>query len=135
MKKSREMQYRNDGIAFALKIAKESGIEGLEKEAKFRNATMLPSHIDRKAVDDFVQETKENCLETVLLMAMAVLRDEFDFGQKRLERFKERFSKKSRCMENGLINWKDIQEQLAEETKVKSEFRNPEAIREIDEKG
>lgn len=34
-RKDREMQqYRNDGMAYAYKIAKEKGIEALEKEIK-----------------------------------------------------------------------------------------------------
>ena len=37
---SKEMQYRNDGMAFAYKIAKEQGIEALEKEISSNNASL-----------------------------------------------------------------------------------------------
>ena len=47
---SKEMQYRNDGMAFAYKIAKEQGIEALEKEIAYRNAKMMPSAVQRKTL-------------------------------------------------------------------------------------
>ena len=66
-RKDREMQqYRNDGMAYAYKIAKEKGIEALEKEIKYRKATFLPSAVQEKDVTKFVDETKENNLGSFL---------------------------------------------------------------------
>lgn len=128
-KKDREMQqYRNDGMAFALKIAKEKGIEALEKEVAYRKATFLPSAVQEKDVTKFVDETKMNCLDTVLIMSMMVLRDEFDFGEKRLNRFKERFNKKADCIVANNATWKDLQEILQEETNIKTTIRNADQI-------
>lgn len=128
-KKDREMQqYRNDGMAFALKIAKEKGIEALEKEVEYRKATFLPSAVQEKDVTKFVDETKMNCLDTVLIMSMMVLRDEFDFGEKRLNRFKERFNRKADVIMTNNATWKDLQEILKEETNIDTEIRNAEQI-------
>ena len=122
-------QYRNDGMAYAYKIAKEKGIETLEKEIKYRKATFLPSAVQEKDITKFVDETKENCLDTVLIMAMMVLRDEFDFGEVRLNRFKERFNLKSECISNDSTTWKDLQQILQDETRVKTRIRNADMIK------
>lgn len=129
-RKDREMQqYRNDGMAYAYKIAKEKGIEALENEIKYRKATFLPSAVQEKDVTKFVDETKENCLDTVLIMAMMVLRDEFDFGEKCLNRFKERFNLKARCILDDNVTWQDMQEILMEETKVETKLTHEEMFK------
>ena len=121
---SKEMQYRNDGMAFAYKIAKEQGIEALEKEIAYRNAKMMPSAVQRKDIEKFENEVKQNCLDTVLIMALINLRDEFEFGKVRLKRFKERFSLKTECLQDGDINWEDLRGALLEETGIETELRD-----------
>lgn len=128
-RKDREMQqYRNDGMAYAYKIAKEKGIETLEKEIKYRKATFLPSAVQEKDITKFVDETKENCLDTVLIMAMMVLRDEFDFGEVRLNRFKERFNRKADVLVANNATWKDLQEILKEEANIDTKIRNADQL-------
>ena len=128
-RKDREMQqYRNDGMAYAYKIAKEKGIDALEKEIKYRKATFLPSAGQEKDVTKFVDETKENCLDTVLIMAMMVLRDEFDFGEVRLNRFKERFNRKADVLVANNATWKDLQEILKEEANIDTKIRNADQL-------
>lgn len=127
-KDKKMMQYRNDGMAFALKIAKEQGIEVLEKEVAYRKATFLPSAVQEKDVNKFVEEVKMNCLDTVLIMSLMVLRDEFDFEQEDLNRFKQRFNLKSECLADDYTTWKDLQEILQEETNIKTTIRNANMI-------
>ena len=38
-------------------------------------------------------------------MSLIVLKDEFDFGTKRLDRFKKRFNDKTECLETGNVTW------------------------------
>lgn len=128
-KKDKEMmQYRNDGMDFALKIAKEQGIEVLEKEVAYRKATFLPSAVQEKDVNKFVEEVKMNCLDTVLIMSLMVLRDEFEFEQEDLNRFKKRFNLKSECLADDYTTWKDLQEIIQEETNIKTTIRNANMI-------
>lgn len=128
-RKEKEMQqYRNDGMAYAYKIVKEQGIEALEKEIKYRKATFLPSAVQEKDVNKFVYETKINCLDTVLIMAMMVLRDEFDFGEKRINRFKERFNRKTDVLLANNATWQDLQETLKDEVNVDTVIRNADQI-------
>ena len=59
-RKDREMQqYRNDGMAYAYKIAKEKGIEALEKEIKYRKATFLPSAVQEKDVQSLLMRQRK----------------------------------------------------------------------------
>lgn len=127
----KEMMYRNEGMAYALRIAKEKGIEGLEEEIKFRNITQMPISVNRKEAEKFVEETKMNCLDTVLIMALNVLNDEFDFSQEQLNQFKARFNFKAENLVDGFMSWKDLQDVLVEEMDIKTEIRNAEQFEEI----
>lgn len=85
---------RSAGMILAHDIVKEGGIEALRKEIKFRNISGINVGISQKELDDQTDKIKKRTLDTVLVMAVAVLRDEFDFGKKRCSRFIERFNKK-----------------------------------------
>lgn len=45
MGNNKEESARREGMAYALRIAKEKGIEALEKELEFRNITNIPIKI------------------------------------------------------------------------------------------
>lgn len=73
-------------------------------------------------------------LDMVCLMAEMVLRDEFDFGKARLERFWKRFDFKSGCLLDGFVTIEDMQEALKKETGIYKEmFRNDKDVRQIQE--
>lgn len=55
-------------------------------------------------------------------MALAVLRDEFGFGHKRLEQFMCRFDKITNSMINDMCNWEDYRDMLNEEAKLDLHF-------------
>lgn len=112
------MQGRNEGISFALKIAKEKGIDALENECKFRNLTNMPSQVDKVAAERAIEEIKARVLDTVLIMSIAVLHDEFDFGSLYCSRFKERFNKKAECLADEYVTWADYTEMIEEELKI-----------------
>ena len=122
-KLDKEEQARRDGMAYALKIAQERGIEGLEEEIKFRNATFLPIAVPRAACDEAIEKIKYNTIDTVLVLASVTLRDEFEFGKKRIERFKERFTLKTECLCEDYVTWDDLIQQLKEECGVDASIR------------
>lgn len=101
------MEGRNEGMAFALKIAKEKGIDELEKECKMRGALNVPSQINKKALDEFVNNVKYNTVDTVVLLAAVTLHDEFDFAKPQLQQFIDRFSKKTDCLVEDYTTWED----------------------------
>ena len=50
------MQARTEGMAYALKIAGQGGIEELEKEIKFRNLTGISLNLSRKDLNTALME-------------------------------------------------------------------------------
>lgn len=102
---AKDEQCRREGMAYALKIAKEKGIEALEQECKFRGATQIPLSVSRKACDEVITKIKMNTIDTVIILSAMTLRDEFGFGKKRIEQFAERFNMKAECIMDDYTNW------------------------------
>ena len=50
--KDKDYQARLAGMAYALKVAREQGMEELEKEVKRRGAVFVPLEISQKKLDD-----------------------------------------------------------------------------------
>ena len=48
MRNNKEESARREGMAYALRIAKEKGIEALEKELEFRNITNIPIKVSKE---------------------------------------------------------------------------------------
>lgn len=76
----------------------------------------IPLEVNQKQLDESVYKIKLNTIDTILIMSCMVLRDEFDFGQKRLDRFCERFNSKTEAICDGDIIWDDLIQTLKEET-------------------
>lgn len=117
------IQGRNEGMVFALRIAKEKGIEELEKEIQRRNISGINARLTHQEIDDASLRIKRRVLDTVLAMSCITLRDEFGFGNGRLTRFKKRFSSKSECIMEGYDTWNDLLNTLREETDIQLEIR------------
>ena len=121
MGNNKEESARREGMAYALRIAKEKGIEALEKELEFRNITNIPIKVSKGQVEAFVEETKQTMFDTILLMSCYSLRDAFGFGNKRLMDFKNKFSEYTESLSGGYMQWQEIAEQMTEETGIESE--------------
>lgn len=121
---NKEEQARLQGMAYALKIAEEKGVDGLREEIKYRNATYVPIAISRKAMDECVNNIKMNTIDTMLILSASTLRDEFGFGKERLARFIERFNHKAECLIDGFCTWDDQMTMLAEECGIKLNIRH-----------
>ena len=89
MGKNREEQARLEGMAQALRIAKEKGIEGLEDEIRMRNITGLPCAVPKKAMDECIQKIKNNVVDTFTVLVAYTLHHKFGYGKTRLARFAE----------------------------------------------
>lgn len=119
----KEERARLSGMSYALRIAKEKGVDGLEADLKMRGALGLPVGAGKKELSEFTVKVKNNVLDTVLIMACMVLRDEFDFGAKRVQRFIDRFNLKAACLADDYVEWKDIQETLQKELGIDLRIR------------
>ena len=124
MGNNKEESARREGMAYALRIAKEKGIEALEKELEFRNITNIPIKISKGQVEAFVEETKQTMFDTILLMSFYSLRDAFGFGNKRLMDFKNKFSEYTESLSGGYMQWQEIAEQMTEETGIEFHIRS-----------
>lgn len=114
---------RSAGMILAQKIVKEGGIEALDKEIRFRNISGVNVGISQKDLDAKTDKIKKRTLDTVLIMAVAVLRDEFDFGKKRCSRFIERFNKKADCLMADMASWDDYIQMIQEEIGIELVIR------------
>ena len=114
-KLSKEEIARHEGMSYALRVAKEKGIDGLEADLKMRNAIDLPVRCSKKDLDVFSNNVKVNILYHIKVLMAVTLHDEFGFGQTRLKRFLARFDNKAECLAGDYTDWEDQVQILAEE--------------------
>ena len=114
---------RNDGLAMALRIAEEDGIEGLRREIKFRGVTGIHTALAKKELDQASKQIKEMTLDTMIVLAVATLHDEFDFGQKRCQRFMDRLELKAGCLIDDLATWPDYIKAIKDEIGLELSIR------------
>ena len=126
MKINDYMNGRNEGMAYALKIAKEQGVEALEKECEFRRVTNIPSQVSTKACNIAIEKIKLNTIDTIQILSIATLADEFGFGKKRINRFMERFNLKTECLVDDYVTWNDLIQQIKEEKGIELSIRKNE---------
>lgn len=120
---SKEKQARLQGMSYALRVAKEKGIDGLEEELKRRQAYNIPIRISNKELQEFTTNAKNMMLDTILILASVTLHDEFGFGRDRLNRFKERFNFKAECIGDSFTDWQDQIDILREECGLEYSIR------------
>lgn len=130
MKLSKEELARRDGMAYALKIAKEKGVDGLEAEVKRRGALYAPCILPQKELDRFTTQVKVHTIGTITAMAEYVLRNKFDFGNKgrngkrgRMDEFKYWMNFYAESVVEDYLTIDDMVENLNEETGVDLFFR------------
>lgn len=123
-KLSKEEQARREGMSYALRVAKEKGIDGLEDELEFRQAYDVPLKISQTDVENFAESIKHTVMDTILLMSSYVLRDNFGFGTKRMNRFIKKFNEYTDNLVGGYVKWKDIAEAMTAETGIEFHIRS-----------
>lgn len=119
----KEEQARREGMAYALRIAKEKGIDALEEDLKMRNAIGLPVGVDRKALNQFTENVKFNTVDTMVILMAVTLHDEFGFGEKRVQRAIDRFMFKANSLDEDYTTWQEQIEILKEELGIELSIR------------
>ncbi|RHP98979.1 hypothetical protein DW996_12435 [Roseburia sp. AM51-8] len=114
----KDEQLRREGMSYALRVAKENGVEGLENELHRRNASEVPLRITKAQMQQYSESVKENVVNHILLLSLVTLRDEFEFGAKRLKQFQERFTDKASCIAGDWTTWEEQVKVLAEEVGI-----------------
>lgn len=123
MNKMREYERgREDGLDLARRITREGGLESLEKECRFRGVTGIHTSLARKDLDKASEKIKQLVSECCVIMAIAVLHDEFGFGQKRCQKFMAGMDKVSDYIDQGLAEWIDYVQAIKEELGIELSF-------------
>ena len=112
-------QARRDGIGYALSIAREKGIEGLEEEAKFRGISKVSVAMSNEEYNELVKSVTADAVDAIAIIATLTLHDEFGFGEKRVKQFNERFNLKCDCINEGFTTWQEQIEILRNECNLK----------------
>lgn len=129
-KLSKEELARYSGANWILDKIKKDGIEAAEKELEWRGVKKIPLAVNKADLLKFQDYEKRNTIATVLLMACVTLRDEYGFGRDRMDRFVQRFNKKTSCLVDSYVDWTELQKTIEEETglhlPLPEEFRREE---------
>ena len=118
MKRTQYDSGRLDGLKLGLKIAKEDGVEALEKECRMRGAWGIHTALAAKEVDKATEQIKAICLQTTMIAWLSVLHDTFGFGQKRCQRAVDAISKLTAYLDHGWLYWYDLIEKLTSDLKL-----------------
>lgn len=109
------MTGREDGLLMALDIVKKGGVEALEEEIRFRNLSGIRMPLAKKDLEKATLKIKEQLLDTVTVLSVATLHDEYGFGEKRCKKFIERFNLKAECLVDDMASWDDYIQAIRDE--------------------
>ena len=115
---------RNQGLAFALKIAVEAQqagkdpVEALRIEMRARRLMGLQILATQKELDKASETIKETTIKTMLAASMISLWKRFGFGKVRQTRFMNQFMVYVNALNSGSISWFDITDTLYEKTGI-----------------
>lgn len=114
---------RTEGMELALRIAKDKGIEELEKEVRFRQRTGISLNVTHQELNAASNKIKEMTLDTFTILSIACLHDLWGFGQKRCQQYMDKMAEGAQYLAEDLATWddyiKEIQEQLGFEIKIR----------------
>ena len=132
---TKEERWRMEGMAFCLRYLDEhnNDVEGMKREIKRRGAGSIPLALSKADENRFCKAVRENCLDTVLIMTLAVLHDTFGFGRIRANRFKAAFNRAAEYLQDDCINWTELRQGIEQRLGMKlgirwangHEVRNP----------
>ena len=112
---SKEEQARREGMAYALRIAKEKGIEALEEDLKMRNVIDLPCRVSKADLSKFSENVKYTIVFYIKVLMAVTMHDEFGFGNKRIKQMFKRFDLKAECLADDYTTWDEQVSIIAEE--------------------
>lgn len=114
-KLSKEEIARREGMAYALRIAKEKGLDALEEDLKMRNAIDLPCRVSKADLSKFSENVKYNIVFYIKVLMAVTMHDEFGFGNKRIKQMFKRFDLKAECLADDYTTWDEQVSIIAEE--------------------
>lgn len=114
---------RLDGMYYAYAKIKENGIDEFAKELEYRSKRGVQLVNTKKDQQKFEREIIDRVQDVIMIFAIAVLADEFDFGSEEINRFIDRLQLKSDCISDKYITWEEQQQILKDELGIDINFR------------
>lgn len=121
-KLSKEELARYSGAEWAIRLVEEKGLDGAKAELDARGIRDIPLGVKQSDLDKFCEEEKTNTIITVMLMAAVTLRDEYEFGAQRIDRFIKRFNLKTEALIGKFVDWQELRDTLKDETGLEIEL-------------
>ena len=129
---SREEIARRSGMLFGWNVLKEDGIDGLENELEYREETHTPICLTKQEAERYIQGPKHRSTDTIMVLAMITLLDEFGMKKKRLEKFRAAYEQKvEEYLEKPYTELKSNLEEIKEKIgEIGGLGMNPEKVKE-----
>lgn len=93
-KKDDIITLRNEGMAYALAIAKKDGVEELERQVKIRGAAKVSLRFTKEELRESMRTMSERIYANQLTLWYAVFHDKMGFGKDRMQRLKRWYDEK-----------------------------------------
>ena len=114
---------RMQGMYYALKQIEDNGVEDFKNELLFRQRFGVKILTPHKELKEYGDTIINNSMRVILIFAVAVLHDEFGFGEKRCRQFIERFNLKTACLAENYLTWDEQVKVLEDELNIHIGFR------------
>ncbi len=130
----KEEKWRTEGALYALRLAKEKGIDYLQEDIKRRGALGMSLLIPEKAAEECYNLLALNVMNTMKTVAMWTLYTEYGWKSVRLKRFEERMDAHSAmCMEydrygQNYVKLSDMAKELQEACGIAPDLETLERI-------
>ena len=108
-------------MELALEIAKRDGIKALEKEVQIRGRTGINPPVSLKDFTVGLPPLRRLIQEVYTVLVIETLHTELGFGQKRVNKFMDRFSLKQECLVDGVVEWQDYIDAMYDEMGIQVE--------------
>lgn len=92
-KRDSEYEWRMQGMIYACNIAKEQGVEALERDIKKRGMLKAPLKFSQKQMDEFVEYCSHNLYANMFATMAYSLHELYGFGGERIKKLQEHIGK------------------------------------------
>ena len=116
------LQGQREGLAKALEIVRQGGIEALEKECANRGATRVPLQVPTRAVEDCVTRIKNCTLDTMMVLSAYVLYEYNGFSFKQIEKFIADMESESDNLQS-FEDWENYIKHIKDKTGIEMKIR------------
>ena len=88
------MQYRADGMEYALRIVKEKGVDALENDLRIRRITFIPLELSVEWINGIMHDIYSKIINCYNVAVYDTLHELFGFGKNRLHEFDDGFNER-----------------------------------------